>query len=107
MCARIAALTVALSGVGTAFGQDVFTVPEATTTVEGRLVDQLGEPVPAARIEVTCLDLATGRPSGHVLGRGATDGDGRFVVGRVPQRGGLTRRGIARFRRAWMRQQAH
>ena len=51
---------------------------QITGTIRGIVIDSAGQPVPAA--EVWC----PGRPSAPDLARGLTDGDGRFVLTKIP-----------------------
>lgn len=53
---------------------------EATVSLEGRVVDLRGEPVPAAKVWVV-----TWREPDVALARGMCDGDGFFRIGRVPK----------------------
>jgi hypothetical protein len=57
-------------------------VKEETVRLEGRVVDLRGEPVPVAEVWVV-----TWQEPDKVLARGLGDGDGFFLLGKVPKRG--------------------
>lgn len=61
------------------------TVVEPTVAIAGRVVDQRGEPIPAARLSVT-----GSRDHDRVLGRSASDGDGVFQLLRVARHESFT-----------------
>jgi hypothetical protein len=77
----VRSLVFALVAAAAALAQQASAPPEETVRIEGRVVDLRGEPVPAAEVWVT-----TWRERDKALVRTVCDGDGIYLLPRVPKR---------------------
>ncbi|MCC7061957.1 MAG: carboxypeptidase regulatory-like domain-containing protein [Planctomycetes bacterium] len=76
---RVSSLPAALALIAFASAALAQGAIDATASLSGRVVDVLGEPIPAANVYVDSS------PAGLRLATGKTDGSGFFIVARLPR----------------------